>query len=166
MRSFRLAEVRSFRGSWSATQSGASSVGPSEHVGGKKVPPCLFAESPGAAPKRPPAIACRPLRGPDNRLSRIKPSLEQKSNLGPHAARAGNRLSLSAARSAGSGGAGNTQESPFVEVPAQRREAERDTTGKLAVSTVYIRGSGVACKGSVAGRQHSPLFAVHALRSD
>src|SRR6476620_7182270 len=36
VRSFRLASARSFRGSWSATQSGASSVGPSEHVGGKR----------------------------------------------------------------------------------------------------------------------------------
>mgnify|MGYP001373224441 CR=1 FL=1 len=33
--SFRFAAARFYRGSWSATQSGASSVGPSEHVGGK-----------------------------------------------------------------------------------------------------------------------------------
>src|SRR4029079_18667825 len=35
VRSFRFASARSFHGSWSATQSGASSVGPSKHVGGK-----------------------------------------------------------------------------------------------------------------------------------
>src|SRR5258708_7573775 len=49
---------------------------------------------------------------------------------------------------------------------AQHREAARDTSGNIAVSNVYIRGSGVACKGSVAARQHYPLFAEDALRSD
>ena len=54
VRSFRFAPARLFRGSWSATQSGASSVGPSKRVGGK-APPCLSLK-PGVAPKRSPAI--------------------------------------------------------------------------------------------------------------
>src|SRR5450756_1379496 len=35
--------------------------------------------------------------------------------------------------------------------------------GVLAVSPLYIRGLGAACKGGVAGRQHSVLFAPAAL---
>jgi hypothetical protein len=40
-----------------------------------------------------------------------------------------------------------------AKVPALHREAERDTTGILAVSLPYIRGLVGACKGSVATRQ-------------
>ena len=50
-----------------------------------------------------------------------------------------------------------------LKVPALHREAERDTTGNLAVSPSYIRGLGSWCKGSVAARQHSILFTVKAL---
>jgi len=35
------------------------------------MPPCLFAESPGAAPKRLPAIAYRTVLGPDNQFCRV-----------------------------------------------------------------------------------------------
>src|SRR4030088_3788325 len=35
--------------------------------------------------------------------------------------------------------------------------------GVLAVSPLYIRGMGLSCKGSVAARQHSALFALRAL---
>src|ERR1700682_1757239 len=62
----------------------------------------------------------------------LKPSLEQDGNLGPDAARARNRYSLSAARCAGCGGIGKTLESPESEVPALHREAERDTTGSFS----------------------------------
>src|ERR1700720_4433329 len=62
----------------------------------------------------------------------LKPSLEQDGNLGPDAARARNRRSLSAARCAGCGGIGKTLESPKSEVPALHREAERDTTGSFS----------------------------------
>ena len=63
----------------------------------------------------------------------LKPSLEQKSNLGPDAARARNRRSLSAARCAGRGGIGKTLEpQDCSKVPALHREAERDTTGSFS----------------------------------
>jgi len=64
--SFRSASARFFRGSWSATQSGASSVGPSEQVGGKGAA-LSFAESPArrqGARRRSDIAALRP----DNRL--------------------------------------------------------------------------------------------------
>ena len=38
--------------------------------------------------------------------------------------------------------------------------------GVLAVSIPYIRGLGSACKGSVAARQHSFVFAIRPLRRD
>src|SRR5712664_3550457 len=62
----------------------------------------------------------------------LKPSLEQDGNLGPDAARARNRRSLSAARCAGCGGVGKTLESSELKVPALHREAERDTTGSFS----------------------------------
>src|SRR4030088_1977975 len=61
-----------------------------------------------------------------------KPSLEQDGNLGPDAARARNRRSLSAARCAGCGAVGKTLESSELKVPALHREAERDTTGSFS----------------------------------
>ena len=61
----------------------------------------------------------------------LEPSLEQDGNLGPDAARARNRRSLSAARCAGCGGIGKTLESSKSKVPALHREAERDTTGSF-----------------------------------
>ena len=39
-----------------------------------------------------------------------------------------------------------TAGNPLIGVPAWHREAERDTTGNIAVSTVYIRGLEVWCK--------------------
>src|ERR1700691_4344753 len=63
----------------------------------------------------------------------LKPSLEQDGNLGPDAARARNRRSLSAARCAGRGGIGKTLEpQDCSKVPALHREAERDTTGSFS----------------------------------
>jgi hypothetical protein len=49
-------------------------------------------------------------------------------------------------------------------VPALHREAERDTTGILAVSPSYIRGLRPTCKGGVAARQHSALIRVKTLK--
>jgi len=65
--SFRSASALFFRGSWSATQSGASSVGPSEHVGGKRRR-LVCRWRPGAAPKKAPAghrisELCSPITG-------------------------------------------------------------------------------------------------------
>jgi len=51
------ASAQFFPESWSTTQSGASSVGPSEHVGGKSRLVCRW--RPGTAPRRPPDIAYR-----------------------------------------------------------------------------------------------------------
>src|SRR3984893_13934814 len=65
-------------------------------------------------------------------MSCLKPSLEQGGNLGPDAARARNRRSLSTARCAGRGGVGKTLESSVSKVPALHREAERDTTGSFS----------------------------------
>src|SRR5258708_8464215 len=65
-------------------------------------------------------------------MPRLKPSLEQDGNLGPDAARARNRRSLSAARCAGCGAVGKTLESSELKVPALHREAERDTTGSFS----------------------------------
>jgi len=63
----------------------------------------------------------------------LNSSLEQDGNLGPDAARAQNRHSMSAARCAGWGGIGKTLESPQeTKVPALHREAERDTTGSIS----------------------------------
>src|SRR6202162_1602783 len=68
-RSFRSASARLFRGSSSATQSGASSVGPSKKRWRQKAPPYRSLKARRGA-KRSPAIAYRALR-PDNRLCRV-----------------------------------------------------------------------------------------------
>ena len=53
--------------------------------------------------------------------------------------------------------------SEISKVPALHREAERDTTGSFNRQPFYIRGLAAVCKGSVAARQHSALFACGAL---
>src|ERR1700710_252738 len=83
------------RGSWSASQSGASSVGPSEHVGGKGAA-LSVANGSGAAPKRPPAVAYRGLGAGIVGCEVSGAALEQESDLqesdlGADAARARNR---------------------------------------------------------------------------
>jgi hypothetical protein len=130
VRSFRLASARWFPGSWSATQSGASSVGPSEHVGGKWIPPCLFAEGPARrrSARRPSHIGPF-LRSGQSVLPRLKPSLDQDSawdrtplgleTAAPYQPRAALAVE----------GSGKTQETSASKVPALHREAERDTTG-------------------------------------
>src|SRR5438270_9207527 len=89
----------------------------------------------------------------------LKPSLEQDGNLGPDAARARNRHSLSAARCAGHGGIGRTLESSGSKVPALHREAESDTTGSFSHQPPVHTWIGDGVQGSVAARQHSALFA-------
>src|SRR4030081_262309 len=97
----------------------------------------------------------------------LKLSLEQEGNLGLDAARARNRRSLSAARCAGCGGIGKTLESPkFRRLRRCTGRLNATQPGVLAVSPLYIRGIAAACKGSVAARQHSALFAVGALSYD
>ena len=96
----------------------------------------------------------------------LKPSLEQDGNLGPDAARARNRRSVSAARCAGCGGIG--KDAGTSDIRRFRRCTGRlnaTQPGVLAVSPSYIRGLAGAGKGSVAARQHSALFARGALRS-
>src|SRR6266849_9155813 len=61
----------------------------------------------------------------------LKPSLEQDGNLGPDAARARTRHSVSAARCAGCGGS-ERRWNLNSKVPALHREAERDTTGSFS----------------------------------
>src|ERR1700689_915236 len=97
----------------------------------------------------------------------LKPSLEQAGNLGPDAARAGNRRSGSAARCAGCGGIGKTLESPrFRKFRRCTGRLNATHPGVLAVSPLYIRGFAAVCKGSGAARQPSVLFAFGALIGD
>src|ERR1700730_2900381 len=89
----------------------------------------------------------------------LKPSLEQSGDLGPDAARARNRRSLSAARCAGCGGIGKTLESPkFRRLRRCTGRLNATQPGVLAVSPIYIRRLAAARKGSVAARQHLALF--------
>src|SRR5580692_10443850 len=94
----------------------------------------------------------------------LEPSLEQDGNLGPDAAWARNRHSLSAARCAGCGGIGKTLESPrFGRFRRCTGRLNATQPGVFTVSPFYIRGLTAACKGSVAALQHSTLFAVKLL---
>ena len=154
MRSFRLASARSFRGSWSATQSGASSVGPSKHVGGKDT-------------------AASIAEGPVRRLNARRPS-----HTGPFWVRI-----ISFAASQTVPGKGTWDRTPLgleTATPCQPRAALavegrerrrflrlrrfRRCTGRLnatqpgvlAVSTSYIRGLRAACKGSAREPQRTP----------
>jgi len=65
----------------------------------------IYRWKPGSAPKRPPATAYRTVSGPDNQFCRVS-NRPWKRYLGPDAARARNRHSVSAARGAGYGGIG------------------------------------------------------------
>jgi hypothetical protein len=148
VRRFRLASARSFRGSWSATQSGVSSVGPSEHVGGKWHRR-IFCCSPGAAPKRLPAIAYRTDLGPDNQFCRVSSRPWRK--IPGTGRRSGSKPPLHFGRAR--------------RWPWRKRERRRSLRlrrfrrctgrlnatqpGVLAVSTPYIRGLGAPCKGSI-----------------
>src|ERR1700684_4678260 len=97
----------------------------------------------------------------------LKPSLEQAGNLGPDAARAGNRRSGSAARCAGCGGIGKTLESPrFRKFRRCTGRLNATQPGVLAVSPLYIGGLASVGKGSVAARLHSALFGFGALSGD
>jgi hypothetical protein len=146
VRSFRLASARSFRESWSAIQSGASSVGPSKHVGGKDTAV---------------SIAESPVRRLDARRS---------SHIGPFRVQI-----ISFAVSQTVPGKGTWDRTPPgleppLRVSRARRWPGRDREGRrflrlrrfrrctgrlnatqpgvLAVSTSYIRGLGAPCKGS------------------
>ena len=78
----------------------------------------------------------------------LKPSLEQDGNLGPDAARARNRRSLSAARCAGCGGIGKTLESPkFRRFRRCTGRLNATQPGVLAVSPLYIRGLAACVQG-------------------
>src|ERR1700726_2304249 len=100
-------------------------------------------------------------------MSCLKPSLEQDGNLGPDAARARNRHSLSTARCAGCGGIGRTLE-PQTFRRFRRCTGRLNATqpGVLAVSPFYVRGLTATRKGSVAARQHFVLFATGTLSGD
>src|ERR1700754_5037228 len=66
-------------------------------------------------------------------MSCLNSSREQDGNLGPGAARAQNRHSMSAARCAGWGRDRKDAGIPETsKVPALHREAERDTTGSIS----------------------------------
>ena len=132
MRSFRFASARLSRGSWSATQSGASSVGPSEHVGGK-IDRRVFAEGPARrqSARRPSHIG--PLFSPDKPSCRVlnRPWGKKVPGIGRRSGSKPPLLVNRAQRWLGRG-AGKTQESSASKVPALHREAERDTTGSIS----------------------------------
>ena len=91
----------------------------------------------------------------------LKPSLEQDGNLGPDAARARNRHSLSAARCAGCGGIGKTLESPnFRRFRRCTGRLKATQPGVLAISPLYIRGLGTGCKASLGGNTLPYLAAM------
>lgn len=173
MRSFRLAPARSFRGSWSATQSGASSVGPSKHVGGKDTAASI-AEGPVRRlnARRPSHTGPFGVRIISFAVSQTVPGkgtwdrtplgLETATPCQPRAA-----LAVE--------GSGKTQVPPASKVPALHREAERDTTGSISRQHLVHTWIGGGVQGkrwgtprdpllSVAARQHSPLFANQTLR--
>jgi hypothetical protein len=150
VRSFRLASARTFRGTWSAIQSGASSVGPSKHVGGKDTAV---------------SIAESPVR---------RRNALRSSHIGPFWVRiisfavSSNRPWKSTQKVLGTGRRPGSK--PPLRVSRARRWPGRDREGRrflrlrrfrrcngrlnatqpgvLAVSTSYIRGLGAACKGS------------------
>jgi hypothetical protein len=145
VRSSRSVSAHPWLGSWSASQSGASSVGPSEQVGGEAA--ALFvANGPARAEALAGCLESRPSAAARSVMKCLKPPLEQNHDLGPDAARARNRHSGSAARCAGCGGIGRHAGTPIEhwENPALHREAERDTTGSLnrqpAIHTWNNRG--------------------------
>src|SRR6266403_2508114 len=89
----------------------------------------------------------------------LKPSLEQDGNLGPTplgletAAPCQPRAALAVE--------GSERRWNLLIRRFRRCTGRLNATqpGVLAVSPLYIRGMTAACKGSVAGRQHSALFA-------
>jgi hypothetical protein len=130
VRSFRLASARSFRGPWSAIQSGASSVGPSEHVGGKDTAVSI-AEDPVRRlnARRSSHIGPFWVRIISFAVSQTVPgkSTWDRTPLGLEtAAPCQPRAALAVE------GSGKTQVPPASKVPALHREAERDTTGSIS----------------------------------
>src|SRR6266849_5353909 len=85
--------------------------------------------------------------GPIMVMPSLKPSLEQAGNLGPDAARARNRRSLSAARCAGRGGSERRWNLLNSKVPALHREAERDTTGSFNRQPLLHTWNGACVQG-------------------
>ena len=150
MRSFHLASARSFRGSWSATQSGASSVGPSKHVGGKDTAVSI-AEGPVRRlnARRPSHIGPVGVRIISFAVSQTVPGkgtwdrtplgLETVTPCQPRAA-----LAVE--------GSGKTQVPPASKVPALHREAERDTTGSISRQHLVHTWIG----GCVQGKRKGP----------
>lgn len=140
-----LASMGSSDRSRSAIESGASSVGPFNSLGGK-LPPYSAAD-----------VASGFVAGSANAAktragSRWSAALQQRSPVMGVAARAGNRRSVSAAQCAGCGGEEGTLE-PLTECEdlALHREAERDTTASLNRQP-FIHTSNVALWQ---GKRHS-----------
>src|SRR6266404_8661249 len=95
----------------------------------------------------------------------LKPSLEQEGNLGPTplgletAAPCQPRAALAVE---GSERRWNLRLRSFHRCTGRLNATQ---PGVLAVSTPYIRGLGLSCKGSVAARQHWTLIGSGTLRS-
>ena len=150
MRSFRFASARSFPGSWSATQSGASSVGPSKHVGGKDTA-VFIAEGPvrrlnarrpshtGPFGVRIIGFAASQTVPGKGTWDRTPLGLETATPCQPRAA-----LAVE--------GSGKTQVPSTWKAPALHREAERDTTGSISRQHLVHTWIG----GSVQGKRTGP----------
>jgi hypothetical protein len=162
VQSFHSASARFFAGSWSATQSGASSVGPSKNVGGK-APPCLSLKARRGAR----ALAGHSHIGPVGRISVLSylsagPGIRcpwDRTPLGVETAAPYQPRAALAAE-------GSEIRRNLLNLRFRRCTGRLNATqpGVLAVSPLYIRGLGIACKRSVAGSQQSTLFAKSALR--
>ena len=130
------------------------------------MPPCLSLKARRGAE----ALAGHRISGPVGRIigyAVSEPSLEQDGNLGPDAARARNRRSVSAARCAGCGGIGKTLESSGIR-GFRRCTGRLNATqpGVLAVSPLYIRGLAARVQGRASQRGNTrALFVASALSS-
>ena len=139
-----------------AIQSGASSVGPSEHFLAAETPLYLSLKAP--AWRRSPLALSEPL-GPVICFVVSGTIPGYKVTLGRTPLGLEPPLPVSRALRWPGRDRKKTQESSTSKVPALHREAEHDATRRiLAVSILYIRGLATACKGRVAALQHPALF--------
>jgi hypothetical protein len=148
--------VRFCFGSELAIQSGASSVGPSEHFWRRRHRFYLSLKAP--AWRRSPLALSEPL-GPviGFVVSETIPGF--KVTLGRTPLMLEPPLPVSRALRWPVEDRKKTLESSTSKVLALHQEAEHDATRRiLAVSILYIRGLATACKGSVATLQHPALF--------
>ena len=175
MRRFRFASARSALGYWSATQSGASSVGPSEHVGGKIDRRVYSLKARRSAFALAGHSHIGPFGGPDNQFCRVLNRPWSKivpcNSVPGIGRRSGSKPPLRVSRAQRWLGRDRERRRSLRLGRFRRCTGRLNATqpGVLAVSTSYIRGLPARCKGAsrgVATRQHLSLFALGPLRLD